>query len=164
MLNKIIAASPVTPSREAVQSLVSYHNDGQKFQEMPDFYRLKGEIVLVLNNKKYAYYVTTPKMCSCPEATYHPWQPCKHGRKYFHQPKKSQAVTEVESDALLGAHNAGARRLAWPVDSIRPNIKAFRPFDTLPSEERTKGGDIDGSRDRRPQKRTATDDSIPEDR
>jgi hypothetical protein len=128
MLNKVVLASPVTQSREAVKQLMAYYNHGQELQEMPDFYRLTGEMVLVLNNKKDAYYVTTPKTCSCPAATYHPGQPCKHARKYFPQPKKSQAELEAESDALLAAHNTGARKLARP--------EAFRPFDTLPSEEK----------------------------
>lgn len=139
MLNKTLLASPVTQSREAVQSLIAYHNHGQKSQEMPDFYRLTGEMVLVLNNKKDAYYVTTPKTCSCPAAVYNPG-PCKHARKYFPQPKKSQAELEGESDALLAAHNAGGKKLARPVDSIRPNTKAFRPFDKLPSEEKAEAG------------------------
>ena len=81
---------------------------------MPDFYRLTGEMVLVLNNKKDAYYVTTPKTCSCPAATYQPGQPCKHARKYFAQPKR-EVATEGPT--------VGAKRLARPlevVDSIRP--------------------------------------------
>ena len=40
-------------------------------------------MVLVLSNKKDAYYVVTPKTCSCPAATYHPGQPCKHRAKFF---------------------------------------------------------------------------------
>ena len=87
---------------------------------MPAFYRLTGEMVLVLNNKKDAYYVTTPKTCSCPASIYNPG-PCKHARTYFLQPKKSQAEIESESDALLAAHNAGGKRLARPPEeSIRP--------------------------------------------
>ena len=87
MLNKIVLASPVTQSREAVKQLIAYHNHGQEPAEMPDFYRLSGEMVLVRNNKKDAYYVTTPKSCSCPSATYRPGSPCKHQRKYFPKPK-----------------------------------------------------------------------------
>jgi hypothetical protein len=139
MLNKTILASPVTQIREAVQSLIAYNNHGLKPQEMPDFYRLTGEMVLVLNNKKDAYYVTTPRSCSCPAATYH-HGPCKHSRKYFPQAKKTPAELEAESDALLAAHNAGGKKLARPVESIRPNTKAFRPFDKLPSEEKAEAG------------------------
>jgi hypothetical protein len=117
MLNKVVLASPVTQSREAVQSLIAYHNHGVEPQEMPAFYRLTGEMVLVLNNKKDAYYVTTPKTCSCPAAVYHPG-PCKHARKYFPESMKEKPT----------------------VDSIGPNTKAFRPFDSLPSEEKAATG------------------------
>ena len=57
---------------------------------MPEFYRLTAKMVLVLSNKKDAYYVATPKACSCPSATYHPGQACKHQRKYF--PQKAEPV------------------------------------------------------------------------
>ena len=117
MNSKTVLASPVTQGREAVKQLITYHNRGVEPQEMPDFYRLTGEMVLVLNNKKDAYYVTTSTTCSCPAATYHPGQPCKHARKYFPQPTR-EAATEA---------------------STRPNTKAFRPFDTLPSEEKATG-------------------------
>jgi hypothetical protein len=111
MSNKTIAASPVTQGREAVKQLIAYHNHGVEPQEMPNFYRLTGEMVLVLNNKKDAYYVTTPKTCSCPAAIYNPG-PCKHARKYFPQPKKEVATEEPAE---------GAKRLARPPEEcIRP--------------------------------------------
>ncbi len=111
MLNKTVLAGPVTQGREAVKQLIAFHNHGVAPQVMPDFYRLTGEMVLVLNNKKDAYYVTTPTACSCPAATYNPGQPCKHQRKYFSQPKK-EVATE------------GAKRLARPSeDSIKPVAK-----------------------------------------
>ena len=78
--------SPVTQTVEAVQQLIAYFNHGQAPEEMPSFYRLDGELVLVRSNKGDAYYVTTPKSCSCPAATYHPGQPCKHQRRFFAQP------------------------------------------------------------------------------
>ncbi|MHB8119804.1 MAG: SWIM zinc finger family protein [Methanothrix sp.] len=131
MLNKTLAESPVTQGREAVKQLIAYHNHGVEPQEMPNFYRLTGGMVLVLNNKKDAYYVTTPKTCSCPAAIYNPG-PCKHARKYFPQPKKEVATEEPTE---------GAKRLARPPEeSIRPNTKAFRPFDSLPSEEKAATG------------------------
>ena len=115
MLNKTIIASPITQGREAVKQLIAYHNHGQDPAEMPDFYRLTGEMVLVLNNKKDAYYVTTPKTCSCPASAYHPGQPCKHSRKYFPQPKREAATEELTESP---------RRLAKPPeDSIRPTCK-----------------------------------------
>jgi len=81
--------SPKTQCIEAVKQLIAYHRHGQEPAEMPNFYRLSGEMVLVLSNKKDAYYVTTPEACSCPSATYHPGQLCKHQRKYFPQPVRT---------------------------------------------------------------------------
>jgi len=109
VLNKILLASPVTQSRDAVKQLIAYHNHGQEPAEMPDFYRLSGEMVLVRNNKKDAYYVVTPKTCSCPAATYNPGQPCKHARKYFSQPKTTAPMATEDSIAPAatwpGGHN-----------------------------------------------------------
>ncbi len=131
MKNKSTLASPVTQSREAVKQLITQDNHGQEPQEMPRFYRLTGEMVLVLNNKGDAYYVTTPKTCSCPSATYRPG-PCKHSKRYF-----PQSMREATREEPTG----GPRRLARASDdSIRPSTKAFRPFDTLPSEEKVIAG------------------------
>ena len=114
MLNKPLLASPVTQGREAVKQLIAYHNHGQEPAEMPDFYRLTGEMVLVRNNKKDAYYVTTPKTCSCPAATYNPGQPCKHARKYFPQPKVTAPT--VDSIKPEGKWPGGRN---GPVDEIK---------------------------------------------
>ena len=125
MLNKVVIASPVTQSREAVEQLIRYHNHGQQPVEMPDFYRLTGEMVLVLNNKKDAYYVTTPKSCSCPASVYNPGKPCKHSRKYFPQPKKSREELEAEGEAILEAHHNTAKRLARPPEDIRASLPGW---------------------------------------
>ncbi|MCK9440245.1 MAG: SWIM zinc finger domain-containing protein [Methanothrix sp.] len=117
MLNKIVLASPVTQSREAVKQLITQDNHGQEPTEMPSFYRLTGEMVLVLNGRKDAYYVTTPKTCSCPSATFRPG-PCKHSKRYFPQSMREAATQE----------------------SIRPKLPAFKPFDSLPSEEKAAAG------------------------
>ena len=129
MLNKLVIASPVTQSREAVQQLIRYHNHGQQPVAMPDFYRLSGEMVLVLNNKKDAYYVCTPKSCSCPSATYNPGKLCKHSRKYFPQPKKSREELEAEGEAILEAHHNTAKRLARPPEDIRASLPGWRGPD-----------------------------------
>jgi hypothetical protein len=76
-------SGPVTQSCKAVKQLIAYHHHGQVPKEMPDFYRLSSEMVLVLSNKKDAYYVVTSKACSCPAANYHPGQACKHRAKFF---------------------------------------------------------------------------------
>ena len=129
MLNKVVISSPVTQSREAVEQLITYHNHGVEPQEMPDFYRLTGEMVLVLNNKKDAYYVTTPKSCSCPAATYHPGQPCKHSRKYFPQPKKSGVELEAEGEAIIAANDNTIKRLARPLEDLRASLPGWRGPD-----------------------------------
>jgi len=117
VLNKPILeiASPATQSREAVAQLIAYFNHGHEPQEMPPFYRLSSDMVLVKSNKGDAYYVVTPKACSCPSATYRPNQACKHRRKYF--PRTQPAKLEAE-----------------PVDSIRPDMRGFRPVSLLPGE------------------------------
>ena len=123
-MNKLVIASPVTQTRDAVQQLIAYFNHGQQPEEMPSFYRLDGEMVLVLNNKKDAYYVTTPHSCSCPAATYNPGKPCKHSRKYFPQPQKSRGELEAEGEAILEAHHNITKRLARPPD-IRDSLPGW---------------------------------------
>jgi len=118
MLNKVVIASPVTQSREAVEQLIRYHNHGQQPVEMPDFYRLTGEMVLVLNNKKDAYYVTTPKSCSCPASVYNPGKPCKHSRKYFPQPKPAEEPTIDLRASLPGWRGPDGQRANGPVEAI----------------------------------------------
>lgn len=118
MLNKLVVSSPVTQSRAAVEQLIRYHNHGQVPVEMPDFYRLSGEMVLVLNNKKDAYYVTSPKSCSCPAATYHPGQPCKHQKRYFTQPKKEAEATIDLRASLPGWTGPDGQRANGPVEAI----------------------------------------------
>jgi hypothetical protein len=83
--------SPKTQSPEAVKALITYFNHGNEPADLPAFFRLSGDMVLVKSNKGDAYYVTTPKDCSCPARTYNPGKQCKHSRKYFPQPKLAQA-------------------------------------------------------------------------
>jgi len=46
-------------------------------------------VVLVLSNKKDAFYTVTAKACSCPAQTFSPGQACKHMRKHFPQPVRT---------------------------------------------------------------------------
>jgi len=80
--------TPVTQSIEAVKSLLTWRGRGT--DPMPSTLEFVNEgegsrLVLVLSNKKDSYYVVTSAKCSCPAATYHPGQPCKHQRKHFPQ-------------------------------------------------------------------------------
>lgn len=99
--------SPVTQTAEAVKSLITYYNHGHEPAEMPAFYRLTAEMVLVQSNKKDVYYVVTPRSCSCPSGSYRTESPCKHQRKYFPQPKPAQAHEEDIRPAgrWAGGHN-----------------------------------------------------------
>ena len=100
MLNKTLLASPVTQGREAVKQLIAYHNHGVAPQEMPDFYRLGAQMVLVQSNRRDAYFVCTPHVCSCPAAT-HSHQPCEHQRKFFPQSALlSQPTEEAAAEAV----------------------------------------------------------------
>jgi hypothetical protein len=119
---------PVTQSIDAVKALLTWK--GHPFNPLPaDVSMDNGRLVLVLSNKKDSYYTATATKCSCPAATFHQGL-CKHQRKFFATPKKSPVGLEAESDALLAAHNASAKRLARP--------EAFRPVDTMPGEERAR--------------------------
>jgi len=115
MLNKIVIASPVTQSREAVEQLIAYFNHGQQPEEMPSFYRLSGEMVLVQSNKGDAYYVTTSKSCSCPAATYNPGKPCKHSRAYFPQQKRETPRDQGDLRVTLPGWSGG---MNGPVEAI----------------------------------------------
>jgi hypothetical protein len=117
--------NPVTQSIDAVKALLTWR--GRAVDPMPSTLEFVNEgegsrLVLVLSNKKDSYYVVTPTKCSCPVATYHPGQPCKHQRTHFPGPQKSREELEAEGASILAAHNSGARRLARPPEesSIRP--------------------------------------------
>ena len=107
---------PITQSVDAVKALLTWK--GHPVDPLPADVSLdNGRLVLVLSNKKDVYYTVTPSRCSCPSATYHPGQRCKHQRKHFPQ---EQAATVAESG------------------SIRPDMRGFRPISSLPGEERAK--------------------------
>ena len=115
---------PITQSFEAVKALLQW----KKIASDPlpaDVSLDNGRMVLVLSNKKDVFYTVTATKCSCPAATYHPGQPCKHQRKHFPGPQKSREELEAEGDSILAAHNSGARRLARPPEesSIKPEGK-----------------------------------------
>ena len=88
--------NPVTQSIDAVKSLLTWRGRGTDPMPATVEFVQEGEgcVVLVLSNKKDSYYVVTPAKCSCPAATYHPGQPCKHQRKHFPQVAMPAAVEE----------------------------------------------------------------------
>jgi hypothetical protein len=55
-------------------------------------------LVLVLSNKKDAFYCVTAADCSCPSRSWHPGQRCKHQRKFFpeQQPVAAKPAAVVE--------------------------------------------------------------------
>ena len=76
--------SPKTQSAEAIKSLLTWKQ--VSCDPMPaDIILDNGRLVLVLSNKKDAYYTVTARACSCPAATYHPGTRCKHQKKFFPQ-------------------------------------------------------------------------------
>lgn len=87
---------PVTQSIDAIKSLLAYVERAS--DPMPSDVTLdNGRLVLVLSNKRDAYYTVTANKCSCPAASYH-HGPCKHQRKYFAEVKaatKSKASEQL---------------------------------------------------------------------
>jgi hypothetical protein len=111
---------PITQSVEAVKKLLTFL--GRASDPLPNEVSLDGgRLVLVLSNKKDAFYTVTARACSCPAATYH-HGPCKHQRKYFPQPKRSREELEAEGEAI---HNT-AKRLARPPEDIRASLPGWR--------------------------------------
>src|SRR5271157_2185131 len=104
---------PESQSIEAVKALIAFYNHGEEPAEMPAFYRLSGEMVLVLSNKKDNYYVVTSEACSCPSFSYR-GGPCKHQRMYFAESKphgQSLAETLRQADANLSKMPYQYRRM-----------------------------------------------------
>ena len=106
---------PVTQSVAAIKNLLAYV--GRASDPMPSDVSLdNGRLVLVLNNKKDAYYTCTALACSCPSAIYRHNGPCKHMRKYFPETAKPAAtVTETGSIRPTGKWPGG---MNGPVDKI----------------------------------------------
>jgi hypothetical protein len=78
---------PQTQTVAAIKALLSWR--GRAADPLPSFIEMGKEesrLVLVLSNKRDAYYTCTAKACSCPAAFYH-HGPCKHMRKYFPEAK-----------------------------------------------------------------------------
>ena len=102
LLDKV-RSGPVTQSLDGVRALLSWR--GHLVSPMPTDVTLdNGRMVLVLSNKKDAYYTCTARACSCPSAIYRHNGPCKHQRKYF-------PVAKAEQPAEAGSIKPAA---TWP--------------------------------------------------
>jgi len=136
---KFEVESPKTQSIEAVKALLAFKkvaSDPLKQEVSLD----GGRLLLVLSNKKDAYYVTTSRSCSCPSAVYHPGVACKHSKKYFPQPQKSRAELEAEGEAILEAHHNTVKRLARPPESsMEGDIRSSLPGWRGPDGQRANG-------------------------
>ena len=98
-------SGPVTQSVGAVKTLLAFV--GRASDPMPSDVTLdNGRLVLVLSNRKDAYYCTTSTKCSCPAATYH-HGPCKHQRRYFPQAATTKPVSAANDSIKPVAKWAG---------------------------------------------------------
>jgi len=117
-----ICESPKTQSAEAIKSLLAWKK--VSCDPLPEFVE-KGDgdsrLVLVLSNKKDAYYTVTAKGCSCPAATYHPGTRCKHSLKYFPEQQIAKPESSMEEDiraSLPGWRGPDGQRANGPVGAI----------------------------------------------
>ena len=112
----VLREAPITQSSDAVRALLKFYNHGLEVAELPPFYRLGAEMVLVQSNKGDVYYVTTPRDCSCPAQSYHPGVPCEHMRRYFTVQKSGAPVMDE-------VHAAPLKLTQPPKNSIQPEGK-----------------------------------------
>ena len=125
---KFEVESPKTQSTDAVKALLAYKKVAS--DPLPQEVSLDGgRLVLVLSNKKDAFYTVTARACSCPAATYNPGKSCKHSRKYFPQPKKSGVELEAEGEAIIAANDNTIKRLARPLEDLRASLPGWRGPD-----------------------------------
>jgi len=103
--------NPVTQSVDAIKSLLAFVD--RSSNPLPSDVSLdNGRLMLVLSNKKDAYYTCTSRACSCPGNQFR--HNCKHIRKYFPQAEVEKVVYASEPLIQRGG---------------------FRPFDEMPGEE-----------------------------
>ncbi len=122
--NIIQIEKPVTQTLEAIKSLLAWK--GRAADPLPSFVELgsgESRCVLVLNNKRDAYYCVTSRDCSCPSAIYRHNGPCKHQRKYFHL-SKEDGRNEAAVVKGLATKSVSAATAA----SIIPKREPFKPF------------------------------------
>ena len=101
--------NPVTQKTDAVEALVVYLNKTIEAGVLD-----LGAAKLIKSNKGDAFYTVTAKACSCPAATYHPGQPCKHQRRFFPQ----EQVAIVAESGSIRPECKWPGGLNGPVDKI----------------------------------------------
>ena len=128
----LVSAEKVqTQTVEAIKSLLAWR--GRASDPLPQFVEMgEGEsrLVLVLSNKKDAYYTTTAAECSCPARSWHPNGPCKHMRRYFseQQTAKPAAIRQPNAGRWHG-HNGPVLDEAMPA-KVGPSLPLY--VDTTP--------------------------------
>ena len=116
--------SPVTQSIDAVKALLAYV--GRARDPLPTFLELPDKrCILVLSNKKDAYYTVTPESCSCPSATYRRGKACKHQRKYFPEATK-EGVSRIRPMTMAETLEEHDRNLPKLPKSYQRMVRAAR--------------------------------------
>ena len=117
MNEKLVYESPKTQSLAAVKALLAWKQ--VSCDPLPEFVEMGKEdsrLMLVLSNKKDAYYVTTSRTCSCPSAVYHPGVACKHQKKHF--PEQQTAKPESSMEDIRTALPGWPGGAHGPVEAI----------------------------------------------
>jgi hypothetical protein len=109
---------PTTQTIDSVKALLSWK--GRAADPLPSFIEMGNEesrLVLVLSNKRDAYYVVTARDCSCPAHNWHPGQRCKHQRKFFPQIAKPVAMESESIRPAAGWIGPDGQRANGPVEA-----------------------------------------------
>jgi predicted nucleic acid-binding Zn finger protein len=119
MTGKILidAKSPKTQSIDAIKALLAWR--GRAADPLPQYVELgvgESRVVLVLSNKKDAYYTVTARDCSCPAAIYNHGKACKHQRKHFPEQQTAKPATIKQPNAGRWHGQNGP----WIEDEARP--------------------------------------------
>jgi hypothetical protein len=122
-------SKPTTQSIEGVKALLSWR--GRASDPLPSFVEMGeggGKVVLVLSNKRDAYYTVTVRECSCPARSWHPGQRCKHQRKHFPEPSRTAQAPQAGY-----ARAAGGR---WPGGHNGPVLDDLKgPAPQIPAAQ-----------------------------
>jgi hypothetical protein len=105
---------PITQSIDAVKALLTWK--GHPISPLPaDVSMDNGRLVLVLSNKKDAYYTCTAARCSCPGNQFR--YDCKHIRKYFPVAKVEQSTKAGSIRQAAGWIGPDGQRANGPVEA-----------------------------------------------